>query len=183
MKPAVAGRCGDAAFVEAIESYRRALSAVALDRLGRLDVAEEMAQEAITIAWEHRAELRDVQALPSWLFRIAVNCCLQWQRRESRWSQEPNAAALIARDAPILEEVLRRETIREVRLALDRLTSKNRIALLMNLYGYSYQEIAGFLAVPLSTVRGRLARTRECLKRSLMQRLSASLAAQGDEPT
>jgi RNA polymerase sigma-70 factor (ECF subfamily) len=183
MKPAVAGRCGDVAFAEVVESYRRALSAVALDRIGRLDVAEDMAQEAITIAWEHRAELRDVQALPSWLFRIAVNCCLQWQRRESRWAQEPNGAALPARDPPILEDVLRRETIREVRLALDRLTSNNRIALLMNLYGYSYQEIADFLAVPLSTVRGRLARARERLRRSLIQRLSASLAVQGDELT
>jgi len=183
MKPTVAGRCGDAAFAEAVESYRRALSAVALDRLGRLDIAEEMAQEAIAIAWEHRAELRDVQALPSWLFRIAVNCCLQWQRRESRWSQEPNSAGLAARDAPVLEDVLRRETIREVRLSLASLTSKNRVAFLMHVYGYSYQEIASFLQVPTSTVRGRLARTRERLRRSLVQRLSASLGPERGEPT
>ena len=169
----------EAVFGEALECYRAAVFAVALDRIGRLHVAEEMAQEAITVAWEHRAELRDPQALPSWLFRIAVNCCLQWQRREDRWARGPAAEA--AAGEAVLEEVLRRETIREVRAALAEVPVKNRIAFLMHVHGYSYEETGRFLEVPTSTVRGRLARTREQLRRSLISRLRAFLGREGDE--
>lgn len=178
--PAGAQRSPDEAarsFGELLARHRRALVSVALDRIGRLDVAEDIAQQAITKAWEQRDQLRAPEALAGWLFRIAMNCCVEWQRGEGRRSAPlADGPEANSNSAPVLEEVIRRETIRETRRALSRVPFKNRVALLMHLSGYSYHEISKFVGVPSSTVRGRLARARSALRRDLARRLSLSLS-------
>jgi len=165
------------AFGEYLERHRCALVSVALDRVGRPDVAEEIAQQAIAKAWEYRESLRERNAPAGWLFRIAANCCVEWQRREARC---PAALGDIPAGEPsLLEEVIRRETIRETRRALSGVSVRNRIALLMHVSGYSYSDIGSFLAVPPSTVRGRVARARDHLRRHLARRLG--LAPDGKE--
>lgn len=166
------------AFGKLLERYRRALVSVALDRTGRLDVAEDIAQQAIAVAWEHRSSLRERDAVGSWLYRIAINCCLQWQRREERWSALDSETG--AQWTPVFEEVLRRETIREARRALRGLPSRTRVAFIMHLAGHSYEDIASFLDVPISTVRGRLARARSRLRRDLIRRLGHTLSGKGE---
>jgi RNA polymerase sigma-70 factor (ECF subfamily) len=159
-----------------LERHRRALAAVALDRLGRVEVAEEIAQQAIVKAWEHRGQLREAKAAAGWLFRIAINCCVEWQRRpDRRWSSLEGNPEAGACSAPVLDEVIRRESIRDARRALEGMPMGNRVALLMHASGYSYQEIAGFLALPASTIRGRVARARSKLRRSLASRLTATV--------
>ena len=181
MKAAATTRQEDAVLGELIERYRGALVSVALDRIGRFDVAEEIAQQALVAAWEHRASLRDPAALGSWLYRIASNCCAQWQRREDRWVLPDAAGHSPGERSSGMADWERRETIREVRVALAELPSRNRVALLMHLYGYSYAEIAAFLNLRASTIRGRIARARDHLKRSLIRRLGSSVGAKGDE--
>jgi len=170
------------AFGDALERYRRALIVVALDRTGRLDVAEDLAQQAIATAWEHRTSLHSPEALRNWLFRIAINCCLQWQRREEgRWVPLDNLPETSARSATVLEEVMRRETIRQARRALADVPFRSRVALLMRISGHSYEDIAEFTGVPISTVRGRIARARSRLRRNLIQRLGLYLGGKGGE--
>ena len=135
---------------------------LALDRTGRLDVAEEIAQDAIARAWEHRSDLREIGAMGPWLFRIGINCCIAWHRRESRAAASLEALARAARwEPPAIEELIRRDTIREVRRAMADLPIESRVAVLMHAMGYGRAHIAGFLGVPESTVRGRVARARE----------------------
>jgi RNA polymerase sigma-70 factor (ECF subfamily) len=171
-------RCADArAFGEMLEQYRGALVSVGLDRTGRWEVAEEVAQEAIVTAWERRGELRRPAAAGSWLYRIAVNCCVAWQRREGRDEAlgSPGRGGP-CRQPPVVEEMLRREAVREARRALEAVPAANRIALLMHVSGYSYEEIGGFVGVPASTVRGRIARTRSRLRKEVARRLGLALA-------
>lgn len=168
-------RAQDQVFGELLERYRRALVSVGLEQIGRLDAAEEIAQQAIATAWERRGQLRDPNAAGGWLLRIALNCCLQWHRREERWTSLEAAPEIDPTQPPLLEEVLRRETIREARRALEKVPFKNRIALLMSLSGHSYEEIAAFCDVPLSTVRGRIARARGQLRKDLTERLGQYL--------
>jgi len=163
-------------FGDMIERYRGALVAVALDRTGRLDVAEEIAQDVIVKAWEHRDTLRDLGAVRAWLFRITINSCITWQRRDARFSLCPaDATSGRAGTEPVLEEVLRREAIRAARKALAGLPSKSRVAFLMHVSGYSYAEIGGFLNLPRDAVRGRIARARERVRTALGTRLQVAL--------
>jgi RNA polymerase sigma-70 factor (ECF subfamily) len=166
----------DDAFAVLIERYRGALVSLALDRTGRFDIADEIAQEAMVKAWEHRSELRAIEAVGPWLFRIAINCCIVWQRGERRAAASLEVLADGAGwEPPVIEELIRRDTIREVRRALADLPIQSRVAVLMNAMGYRGSEIAEFLSLPESTIRGRLARARDRLRRSLGNRLQATL--------
>jgi RNA polymerase sigma-70 factor (ECF subfamily) len=167
-----APRDGAAQFGQALEGYRAALRSLALDRTGSMDAAEEIAQQAIAKAWEHRDSIRDRGALAGWLFRIAINCCLEWQRRQTSIPVSPTPGAEAG--GSVWEEVVRRETIREARRALSGIPLKNRVALLTRLAGHTYREISEFLEVPASTVRGRLARARSQLRPDLARRLGIS---------
>ncbi|MCC6442706.1 MAG: RNA polymerase sigma factor [Armatimonadetes bacterium] len=67
-----------------------------------------------------------------------------------------------------LEAALRRERERIVRKALLDLPEANRLALLLHVWGgYSYEEIAAFAEVPVTTVEGRIFRARAKLRRLL----------------
>jgi len=163
-------------FGDMIERYRGALMAVALDRTGRLDVAEEIAQDVIVKAWEHRDTLRDLGAVRAWLFRITINSCIAWQRRDVRLrAAAADATSPFLDTEPILEEVVRRETIRAARKALAGMPSKSRVAFLMHVSGYSYAEIGDFLSLPRDAVRGRIARARERVRTALATRLQVAL--------
>jgi RNA polymerase sigma-70 factor (ECF subfamily) len=153
---------------------------MALDRTGRWDVAEEIAQQAIVIAWEQRETLRDRSALGAWLQRIVLNLCVSWQRREIRTLPLPVRDLSGASQQTVMESVMRRETIRDARLALANVPLKSRMALLMHLSGYSYRDIGEFLDLPASTIRGRIARARGQLRRDLADRLGLSLEEKGE---
>lgn len=167
-------------FGDFLEQHRAALIAVALDRTGRIDAAEEIAQDVIVRAWEHRHDVRNPAFARAWLFRIAVNACVAWHRRESRMTFDPSAAEGMACLAePQIEQVLRRDAIRRARKALSAMSPKSRMAALMCIVGYSYAEIADFLSLPEGTVRGRIARARSRMRRALCDRLADALPSRG----
>jgi RNA polymerase sigma-70 factor (ECF subfamily) len=169
-------------FAAALEHYRHALIALALDRTGRWDVAEEIAQQTIVTAWEHRSDLRDRTALSGWLWRIAMNGCVQWQRREARFCALPGAPVRGRAGVNVAADAIRRETIREVRAALAELPLRNRVAMLMRAAGYSYSEIAEFLGLTPATIRGRIARARGRLRHDLARRLDTHLGKETAQP-
>ncbi len=84
---------------------------------------------------------------------------------------EELAGKKISPDTP--EEVLfRRERARMVREAMEKLPAEQKEALVMrDLEGFSYQEIAGVLDLPIGTVRSRIFRGRFNLKGLLSERL------------
>jgi len=126
-----------------LERYRPAL-----DRTGNPETARDIAQDAFELAVRHVGELRDPKALPSWLRTIALNCCRQHLRRP----REPVAIAQPAESAH--QAAVRRQMLREVLGALARLPESNWLALLMHvLHGMSYERMAAFLGVPVTTVK------------------------------
>jgi len=170
--PAGEERDAELTFGVVLERYRPALFSIALDRTGRAEAAEEVAQQALVQAWAHRRDLRDLDKLGPWLFRIAINCSIEWLRRRSSSPHRLEEIAERFLDSPsVIEHVISRETIREVRKALAHLPLGNRVALLMQVAGYSYGDIAAFLGQTEPVVRGRIARARNQLRRTLLARL------------
>jgi RNA polymerase sigma-70 factor (ECF subfamily) len=107
-----------------------------------------------------------------WLKAIAARACLDWSRRvyPHTCSLESGAFPHLPAEASLqpLNVLLARERQRALRDALAMLPDANRIALLMHAWeGASYQEIAEFTGVPLSTVEGRIYRSRKQLRELL----------------
>jgi RNA polymerase sigma-70 factor (ECF subfamily) len=128
-------------------------------RIGDQARAEDLAQEAFVRALEHRPERPR-----AWLFTVAVNLARDEGRRGAvrRRHLELVKGGAIASDPPPGPEagLEREEAVRRVRAALDRLTERDRDALLMWEEGFSYDEIAESLELARASVGTTLSRAR-----------------------
>ena len=84
-----------AAFEALIERYQRMIHSLTFRMTGSLEEAEDLAQETFIHAFRHLSAYRGEAKFSSWLYRIAVNLCLNWKKRSTRqekllgaWSQE-----------------------------------------------------------------------------------------------
>jgi len=156
----LAARAGDRqAFAELVRRYRDAVYAVAYHRVGDFAAAEDLTQDALVQAYVRLGELRDPARFGPWLFAVTRNLCNQYLRARREGTGE------VVADAPT-DGVERQAVARDlVHRALSTLPPDNALALtLFYVDGYSYREIAGFLGVPVSTVKGRIERGRRQLR-------------------
>ncbi len=126
--------------------------------------AEDLIQDCLETALTKHAALKDPTRLRPWMFAILNNLFLMrlrsGSRRAATGSIEDFADSLAAAAPP--ED---RATALDLARAMGRLSVEHRqILLLINLEGYSYQDVAEILAIPLGTVMSRLARARERLR-------------------
>ena len=136
--------------------------------------AEDVVQEAYLRAVRSFGQYRGGDARV-WLLTIVRNTCYTWlKRNRGIGAGDGDEIDEIGGD-PALEpeaQVLREVDRRLVREALDGLPAEFREALVLReLEGLSYKEIADVADGPLGTVMSRLARARERLQRSLVERM------------
>jgi RNA polymerase sigma-70 factor (ECF subfamily) len=144
--------------------------------------AEDLVAEAITRGWCHRASLRERERFSGWIVRILTNLFLSQQRSTAAHPHESldgeDDFSLFERlhqpfllwwgspEQDFLDRVLREDLIR----AIEALPEPFRIVVVLaDIRGFSYGEIAESLAVPVGTVRSRLARGRAQLQRALWE--------------
>jgi RNA polymerase sigma-70 factor (ECF subfamily) len=112
----------------------------------------------------------------TWVFRIATNACLDHIRRIKRErarildpsSVEVSHTELWMNSNNPEEIVAHREFIHHIYEAIDNLPAKYRAVLLLNIQqGFSYQEIAEVMHIPVQTVGTQLHRAKSLLRRKL----------------
>jgi RNA polymerase sigma factor (sigma-70 family) len=130
-------------------------------RLGN-DRADDVAATTFAVAFERRATFRDhVDALP-WLFGIATNL-LRNEWRAERRALDALAELTVSADRGRVEGAGTDSVgISELLAGLD--AGQRDVLLLHAWEGFSYQEIAAALGVPIGTVRSRLSRARAHLR-------------------
>lgn len=157
-------RADHAAFNRLVELHFAAVYRVAWRMLGGKEGAEDVAQEAFLRLWRNPGQVRDGQALKSWLMRVASNLVLDRYRRRA-----PEAHAEVpdvADAAPGPELSLRRAQIAaQIDAAIAALPERQRLALVLCHYeGFGNPEIAAALDVSVEAVESLLARARRALK-------------------
>lgn len=174
-------QAGDRTAFEALAGrYRAAVLAMAFARIGSREEADDLTQEILFRAWRHVGCLEEPAAFPGWLKAIAANACRSWFRKfrldcKPLHACEEAASLRDPRPSP-MEMVLAKERERAWRKALLSLPEANRLALLMHIWGgCSYDEIAAFAGVPLTTVEGRIHRARRQMRRVLNSSAYAEL--------
>lgn len=146
-----------ASFVTLMESREDSLFRVAWAILeNHADVADAL-QETALHAWQHRHQLREEQYFATWVTRICINVCRRMRRKRR--------ALLSLEDVP--ESACPPPDL-TLALALHSLPDKLRLPLMLQYAeGMSYLEIAKVLALPESTVRGRIARAKDQLRKEM----------------
>jgi RNA polymerase sigma-70 factor (ECF subfamily) len=160
---------GDAAAFEALmRRFGPMLRAYAVKVLGSNDEADDVVQESFINAWNHVAELADVTAVRSWLMRLVSNKAIERIRRRKYHSDITEwDAPGPARHTPErqVEASLQMRALSE---ALGRLPAEQRECwVLKEVGGLAYADIAEELDLPVSTVRGLLARARSTLLKDM----------------
>lgn len=165
-KIVIDARAGDLdAFAELVARFQDMAVGCALAQLGDAGLAEDAAQDAFLLAQERLAQLREPAAFPAWLRRVVVSCCERIRRADGK---RPARHASEGTGSDPAEVVERRATAEAVRAAIESLPAHERIVVaLFYLGGYSQQEVARFLEVPVSTVKKRSFDARKRLKREL----------------
>jgi len=118
--------------------------------------AEEILQETFAAAFNSIAQFRGEVTLLAWLTRIATNRAYNAIRDQGRRIKN----SVLVRDETVHPHMESRDLARKVLAVLDSIESPKRLALLLQIEGYSVNEIAEILAVPRGTVLSRLSRAR-----------------------
>jgi RNA polymerase sigma-70 factor (ECF subfamily) len=163
-------------FNQLVLRWERPIYALAYRVIGREEDARDVCQETFLRAFRALNGFKGQAKFSSWLYRIALNLCRDWIRRERRApvAQAPEGVDIVelaGESTPtesIEDLVARREIGRAVARAMAELPDEQRTAIILKEYhGLTFQEIADLLDCPLSTVKTRLYQGLTVLRRQL----------------
>lgn len=161
----VAGRVMDGdveAFAVLVRRYTPMMRAYAHQILDASADVDDVVQEAFVVAWQHFDELQEPAKVKSWLMRILGRKAIDRvrARRPQRDLDEHSVGATT--DGSPSHIVEARAELEALGTALRDLPAEQRECwVLRELGGCSYEEVAEQLDLPVSTVRGQLARARK----------------------
>ncbi len=153
------------AFAQLVKRHQRMIHALTYRMTGSLPDAADLAQDTFLQAYRQLGGFRGDARFSSWLYRIAINLCLNWQDKRHRrqaahaaYGQNLETAAPPAPDP----------RARLVQEALMKLNPKHRAALVLTVYdGLNHAEAARALGCAETTVSWRVFAARNRLKKLL----------------
>jgi RNA polymerase sigma-70 factor, ECF subfamily len=163
-------------FNQLVIRWERPIYALAYRVIGREEEARDVVQETFLRAFRGIGNFRGQAKFSSWVYRIALNLCRDWIRRERRAPIQaaPEGVDLVelaAEQGPVesIESlVARNDMSKAVAEAMALLPDEQRTAIILKEYhGMTFQEIADLQGCPLSTVKTRLYQGLSVLRRHL----------------
>lgn len=162
----------DKAFEELVRRYESQIAATVHGMLGNTDVADDIGQEVFIRFHKSMSRFREDAALGTYLTRIAINLSineLNRRKRRSLFFKSPEENNLIEPSRSPDAEIIRNERQEIVQTAIQKLEPKFRSVVVLRLIeGYSTDETAKILNIPLGTVLSRLSRAQKKLKAKLV---------------
>ena len=158
------------AFDVLVERHRRHVYQLCYRFLGNHEDASDLAQEVFIRAYRNLGTFRGQSAVGTWLYRIAVNLCLNRVSAKAHTIERVEYREQIDERLETADAaLLRAERAEEVRAAIARLPKKQRATLVLRVYHeLPHEEIAGILGSSVGAVKENffhaLANLRKILK-------------------
>lgn len=157
----------DGAFERIVRRYEPVVAATVVGMLGRCEEAEDVGQETFIHLYRSLGRFRGEASLKTYITRIAINLSLNELKRRKR-----NRKRIVEKPVEEFhnlearnEGAGRRDTREMVRQAIEQLDEKFRSVVVLRLIdGYSTDETAKILDIPVGTALSRLARGQEKLR-------------------
>lgn len=168
-------RSGDpTAFDEVYRRYADMVFGIALRMSGNPSTAEDLSQEIFLRIHRHLGKFGGRSSLKTWVYQVSLNACRSGLARRARHRdrqvrEAEEKIALVPDEGPSPERTaMGRERLRHLEAALLDLPRPFREAVVLcDVEGLAYDEIAEILGVRIGTVRSRIARGRDRLRRAL----------------
>ena len=164
----------DSAFSELVEKYQKAVHTLVWRKIGDFHIAEEITQDTFLKAYQRLGTLKQPQRFTGWLYVIAANNCKMWLRKKRPQIQsieETDSAQLekATYSGYVIEEneqttaEAQREVVKQL---LATLQESDRTVITLHYFSeMSAAEIGAFLGVSVNTIKSRLRRAQQRLKR------------------
>ena len=164
----------EAAFSTLVEKYQKQVHALAWRKIGDFHIAEEITQDTFLKAYQKLATLKKPHRLAGWLYVIATRCCQAWLRKKRIQTEplekinneelEPEAYSryVAEEEAKVTVEAQRRI----VKQLLATLPESERTVITLHYFGdMTCERMSEFLGVSANTIKSRLRRARNRLKK------------------
>ena len=163
------------AFSKLVDAHSALVRGVTLRMVGGQE-AQDASQEVWVRVWANIKSFRGDSAFPTWLYKVTVNTCLSFRRKESRrrTREVDEEMAYLSEsaggDGDPEEAALDAERRGEIQIALGNVRAEHRAAMVMrHMEGLSCAEISEVLGVPDGTVKGWASRGRAAMLAALTQ--------------
>jgi RNA polymerase sigma-70 factor (ECF subfamily) len=164
------------AYAELVRRWAGRITALCHAKLGRADMADDLAQETLLRGFRALASLNDPDKVGPWLCGIALRTCLDWLKAKER--SQINFSALGAdchpenfvhdgewRAGPRLD---RDEELRQLMAEVEALPEECRKVVMLYYYqDLTYRDLAQLLGVSTATINARLTKARALLRERL----------------
>ena len=166
------------AYDELVVLYKDAVFNIIFRMVRNRQEAEDLSQEAFIKAYNSINSFNEEYAFSTWLFKIATNHCIDFFRKRKlktysmeqtvRYKDDEIKHDYADHEKRADKDLLAVEKAEMIRGAIRKLPEKYQTAInLRHRDEKSYDEIAEILDIPLGTVKARIFRAREMLKKSL----------------
>ncbi|MDE0399855.1 MAG: sigma-70 family RNA polymerase sigma factor [Candidatus Poribacteria bacterium] len=167
----------DDAFSVLVRKYQKQVHALAWRKIGDFHTAEEITQDTFLSAYKKLPTLKEPQRFDSWLYVIAANRCSSWLRKKRLWTQPlekieetDNAhvqtgtySGYVAAENERTTAEAQRDVVKKL---LEKLQESERTVITLHYFGeMSCTEIGTFLGVSANTIKSRLRRAQQRLKK------------------
>ena len=168
------------AFEALVLSYEKVVYHVALRMMGNAEDAMDLSQEAWIKIYHAIGQFDGKCAFSTWIYRITTNVCIDALRKkknkdtismeEAADSEDGFGLQIADTSATPEERYLKRERCQELLSAMERMPPQHKaILLLRDLKDWSYEEIGTILDLNPGTVKSRLYRARENLRKEILK--------------
>jgi RNA polymerase sigma-70 factor (ECF subfamily) len=155
------------AFDELARSYRSRIYGICYRYTTNRADAEDLVQEVLLRVYRGLPGFRGEARFRTWLYRIAVNACLNWVA-SARGPSESLPENLPDPRPSVAERLFQRQTAELVRRAVSELPDRQRMTVLLRVYEeLSHKEISEIMGCPVGTVKANFFFALKNLRRYL----------------
>ena len=168
------------AFETLIQSHQKKVYNIALRMTKNPEDAQELSQDAFVRAFIAIKKFRGDSSFATWLYRITMNVCTDFLRKRNKASvisieqsvYESQQTMQLADNEPGPDEISEKNQLKKlVKEAMDLLPPEHReVLILRDLLDMTYKDIANTLSINEGTIKSRINRARENLKKVITSR-------------
>lgn len=180
IKQAVKGN--NKAFEQLIQPYEKKIYNIAIQMFKNREDAYDASQEIFIKVYKNLRKFNFDSAFGTWLHRLAVNTCIDEYRKRRRHRENTTSFEVKGKEGDTLvrelpdkekipeEQVIQKEIIKEVHKAMNQLDAQQKMILIYReIEEYSYEEISEVLDCNIGTVKSRIFRARQALKKIILE--------------
>ncbi len=167
------------AFIKLIDLYKHLVFNTVLNMVQQFEEAEDLTQEVFIQVFQSIQHFRGDSKLSTWLYRIAITKCLDWQRKNNAKKRMNSMKSIFGLDGhqDIIPDFVHpgiqlanKEKATMLFKALKQLPENQRIAFtLIKADGLSYEEVSEIMQTSIKSLEGLMHRAKENLRKSLEQ--------------